>query len=395
MRKHFKVAMVAACPFPFPRGTPIRIFRMAEALALRGHEVHVVTYHLGNELDTVPFKIHRIPNIKTYQNCSPGPTYNKLLILDPLLFVKLLKVLKTYDIDLIHAHHYEGLIASLFPQKKLGYPLIYDAHMLLESELSYYKLGLPKTIIKMIARSIDNWLPKQADHIVTVTDEIRSKQIMNAQIKSENITAITSGVECDHFKADPEEYKEYKNEKKTLVFTGTLAPYQGIDLLLRAFNEVLLKRQDVRLLIISNSPFEYYESLANTLNIRKHIDIVNVDFETLPKYLASADIALNPRVDCDGIPQKLLNYMAAGKAIVSFEGSAKNLEHMETGYIVENDNIPAFANAVIQLMDDFTLAQKLGAKARKFVSCEFTWDKVAEKTEAVYDFVLERKTKQI
>ncbi|CAN5167478.1 hypothetical protein BH20GEM2_BH20GEM2_04590 [soil metagenome] len=35
--------MVAACPLPAPRGTPIRILRLAEALALRGHEVHLVT----------------------------------------------------------------------------------------------------------------------------------------------------------------------------------------------------------------------------------------------------------------------------------------------------------------------------------------------------------------
>ena len=41
-----RIAIVAACPFPLPRGTPVRILRMAEALADRGHEVHVVTYHL-------------------------------------------------------------------------------------------------------------------------------------------------------------------------------------------------------------------------------------------------------------------------------------------------------------------------------------------------------------
>ena len=41
------IAMVAACPFPAPRGTPIRALRLAEALAARGHRVHVVTYHYG------------------------------------------------------------------------------------------------------------------------------------------------------------------------------------------------------------------------------------------------------------------------------------------------------------------------------------------------------------
>jgi hypothetical protein len=40
------VVMVAACPLPSTRGTSIRILRMAEALSERGHNVHIVTYHL-------------------------------------------------------------------------------------------------------------------------------------------------------------------------------------------------------------------------------------------------------------------------------------------------------------------------------------------------------------
>ena len=45
--RSFTVAVVAACPFPAPRGTPIRILRLSEALAARGHRVHVVAYDAG------------------------------------------------------------------------------------------------------------------------------------------------------------------------------------------------------------------------------------------------------------------------------------------------------------------------------------------------------------
>jgi glycosyltransferase involved in cell wall biosynthesis len=88
------------------------------------------------------------------------------------------------------------------------------------------------------------------------------------------------------------------------------------------------------------------------------------------------------------MPQKLLNYMAAGKPIVSFEGSAVNLEHKKTGWIVENGNIPGFANAILQLLDDSELAKKLGENARKYVASEFTWEKTAERVEAVYEQTL-------
>ena len=89
MKSNFKVAMIAACPFPSPRGTPIRILRLAEGLSQRGHEVHVLTYHLGEEPENQSFRIHRIQNVRTYQKISPGPSYQKLMVLDPLLAIKL------------------------------------------------------------------------------------------------------------------------------------------------------------------------------------------------------------------------------------------------------------------------------------------------------------------
>jgi glycosyltransferase involved in cell wall biosynthesis len=384
MKKIFKIAMVAACPFPYPRGTPVRIFRMAEALTQRGHEVHVITYHLGNEINGALFKVHRIKDIKTYHKYSPGPTYQKVIVIDPLLAVKLYKFLKHNEVDIIHAHNYEGLLISLFLSKNVRKPVIYDAHTLLESELPYYRLGLSKKILKLIGSRIDTWLPIKADHIITVTDTIRIKLIQKALVVPENITTIMNGVEKEHFILR----NEYQNHMKTLIFTGNLAPYQGIDLLLKAFQLVLNRRSDIKLNIITESPFDCYEPLANELNIRNSINIFRSDFNMLPKYLAESDIALNPRVDCDGIPQKLINYMAAGKPIVSFESSGKSLLDGQKGLIVEDRNIPAFADAILKLLNDTVFANTLGDNARKFINSKCNWENTALLTETVYEKVL-------
>jgi len=78
-----RIAMVAACPFPWPRGTPVRIHRLAEALGQMGHDVHVTTYHLGERGHEAPFTVHRIRDIPSYRYCEPGPTLRKLVYLDP------------------------------------------------------------------------------------------------------------------------------------------------------------------------------------------------------------------------------------------------------------------------------------------------------------------------
>ena len=99
--------MVAACPFPYPRGTPVRIFRMAEALSELGHEIHVITYHLGEKVESINFTLHRIPNLRFYKKVNPGPSYLKLMIVDPLLTYKIIKLHHKYNFDIFHAHHIE------------------------------------------------------------------------------------------------------------------------------------------------------------------------------------------------------------------------------------------------------------------------------------------------
>jgi glycosyltransferase involved in cell wall biosynthesis len=391
MKKPFKIAMVAACPFPYQRGTPIRIFRLAEALSLRGNEVSVITYHLGNDVRDAPFRIYRIPEIIKYRKFAPGPSYQKLLLLDPLLAIKLFNFLKHHKVDLIHAHHYEGLFVSHFIRKWTRHPLVYDAHTLLESELPFYGLGLSKGMKIKIGKYLDMHFPKYADHIITPTERIKSKLIEIANLAPQKITVVTNGVECEHFNVKCEDLKPQTDGKKTLVFTGNLAPYQGIDLLLRSFRKILNIRQDVRLLIISDTSFDYYKPLASTLKLNNLIEVIRSDFSSLPKHLAGADVALNPRTDCDGIPQKLLNYMAAGKPIVSFEGSAISIEHGRTGWIVQNGNIPAFAKAILHLLENPELAKQLGDNAKNFVASEFSWDKSADKVEAVYEHIMKNQ----
>ena len=108
----------------------------------------------------------------------------------------------------------------------------------------------------------------------------------------------------------------------TLVFTGNLAGYQGIGFMLAALRKVLDRRSDVRLTVVTSAAFDDYEVQARELGVRQAIDVVPAPIEQVPTLLAGSDVALNPRVDCDGIPVKLLNYMAAGRPVVSFAGSA-------------------------------------------------------------------------
>lgn len=345
MRK-LRIIMVAACPFPYPRGTPIRIYGMAEALSKRGHQVDVVTYHPGQDAADARFRIHRGANLPTYQKTSPGPSYQKLFLLDPLLTLKMRDLLHRQTADVIHAHHFEGLLVARGATSAGSPPVVFDAHTLLESELPYYGLGLPSRMKRWIGRVLDERLPRRADHVIAVTEDIRDRMLLAKSVKPEQVSVIPNGVETELF-ASLSLHSPVPGEPRTLVFTGNMASYQRIDLLLEAFKAVRGIRNDVRLrIVVSEDTFERYEREAVELGIRPFIDVHEVAFHEVPDLLASADVALNPRVECDGLPQKLMNYMASGRPIVSFASSAKHLVHMEHGLIVPDGHTTAFAQAI-------------------------------------------------
>ncbi len=377
--------MIAACPFPWPRGTPVRIYRMAEALARRGHDVQMVTYHIGERTGPLPFAVHRIRNVPGYTNSEPGPHLRKLLQLDPLLVMTLRRLRGSQSIDLIHAHHYEGLLTALAataPGRRL--PVIYDAHTLLSSELPYYSMGMPRRAKAWIGGFIDRHLPRRADHVIAVTQSIRSTLIAAGRVDERRISVIPNGVETEHFAALDSPPAPLRQGRR-LVFAGNLAAYQGVDLLLQTFSIVRRRLSDVRLMILTDSDFKEFVPLAKSLGIDAAIDVHNPGYLKLPGYLHSADVLLNPRPACDGIPQKLLNYMAAGRPIVSFAGSGKILEHEHTGLLAAEGDVPAFAAAVLRLFAQPEFAARLGVNAQALAMKEYGWGQVAVKVEAVYE----------
>ncbi|HVG00198.1 MAG TPA: glycosyltransferase, partial [Chloroflexia bacterium] len=238
-----KIAMLAACPFPWPRGTPARVLRLSEALCERGHEVHVVAYHLGEGSARLPFEVHRTPRLATYRKTAPGPALQKLALLDPLLALELRRVLRRERIDVIHAHHYEGLLVSAWAQMGAArLPVVYDAHTTLESELPFYGPQFAGALMARVGRGIDRWLPARAGHIVAVTKQIRDRLVRVAGVPTRRVTVAPNGVELQLFAASRGTQvsdRDGVGRVYTLGYAGNLAPYQGIDLLLRAAKRVL------------------------------------------------------------------------------------------------------------------------------------------------------------
>ncbi len=373
--------MVAACPMPARRGTPLRIERLAEALTARGHQVELITYHVAEAPQALGFPVHRIFRREAYWRMPVGPSVRKLAIYDPALAWKVASVVASRRFDVLHAHHVEGLLVAQPARMRSGLPLVYDAHTMLSAELPSYGPVLARQVLRKVGGWLDGVLPKGSDHVVAVTRDLRDRLIGTHGLEPERVSVVTNGVETECF---PLHASPPADGLIRVIYTGTLAPYQDVDLLLRAFAQAIRARANLRLCFSVSTPFTAHEALARSLGVREAIEVLRDGFAELPQRLATASIAVLPRTSCPGIPQKLLNYMAAGKAIVASAGSAKLLEHERTGLVVPDGDVPAFAHALLRLAADPGLGATLGRCARELVEREYSWGGAAERLEGIY-----------
>jgi 1,2-diacylglycerol 3-alpha-glucosyltransferase len=385
----FSIAMVAACPFPANHGTPAAIREMSEELARRGHSVRVVTYPLSHGIPVTGVEIDRVAHVGSNREVSVGPSYQRLGF-DALMVFKLFKVVRKRGIEVIHAHNYEGALVGGFVGKLTGVPVIYNAINTMIGELASFNFIRPRALAIRLARILDYVVPRLADMIIADTEELRSF-LIDQGIDPAQVITIHSGVRPEMFEGANGSHIRNRfasNGGPLIIYTGTFDEFQGIDYLMDAFKIVQEHKSTATLLLVGSTtnPVHHakYQKMAADLGFASQFAITSCSLDELPDFLAAAHVAVVPRPDSAGIPTKLLNYMAAGNAIVSFRQSATILQHLETAFLVDSATAPAFAQGILTVLNDSTLAQTLRTNVKRFVVGRFDWPSIAAKLEGIY-----------
>ncbi|HET9368269.1 MAG TPA: glycosyltransferase family 4 protein [Candidatus Udaeobacter sp.] len=385
----YSIAMVAACPFPANHGTPAAIKEMSEELARRGHSIRVVTYPLRDDIPVAGIEIDRVGHVGWNREINVGPSYQRLGF-DAMLAIKLFQIVRRHEVDVIHAHNYEAMLIGGVVGRLTGVPVIYNAINTMVDELPSYNFVRPRVLATGLAKLLDYVVPRMADKIIADTEELRSF-ILDRGIKPERVITIHSGVRPEMFQGgDGARVRERFaiDDSPLILYTGTFDEFQGLDYLMAAFRIVHEHKPTARLLLLSSTVTRAhrakYATMARELGFVSRFIIASSTLDELPDFLAAADVAVVPRPNSPGIPTKLLNYMAAGNAIVSFRRSATILQHGVTAFLVEPVTAASFAEGILTVLDQPSLAQKMRANVKSFVLGRFDWPSIATKLEAVY-----------
>ena len=368
-------------------GTEMAAYNLANKIAKMGNEIDIFTTSIDSKdsLEIYPhMKIHRHPT--TLKIASANASLK--LIYNPL----------NYDLDIIHAHSpipYSDLPALLYAKrKKIPFLLTYQYDGQ-ETGGSFIR----NTGVSIYNKFFINRVLDAAEVIIATTKSYANESPFLKGYK-DKIKIIPNGINLKEVttsstKEESRNILGLPDDTNIILFVGSLVPYKGPDILLKAFKIVQKEFSNVKLIFAGRGPMldELYD-LSKRLDLEDDITFAGfVDEEQKPLYFKSSDIFCLPSTtmaESFGIVN--LEAMASGIPIVSSNlgGIPDIVNHEKIGLLAEPSDIRGIADSLIRLLEDKKLRKKMGDNGRSIVN-NYTWDKIAKETENLYKSILENK----
>lgn len=391
-----RILMLAPTPYFSDRGCHVRIFEEARALIKRGHQVRIVTYHLGRDPDPVP--VDRTLTVPWYRKQDAGPSWHKPY-LDLLLFLKALQVAATFKPHIIHAHLHEGALIGWLLSKCLRLPLLFDYQGSLTGESlnhGFFKAG---SLLHRMFKGIERFITRLPD--VTITSSTPGLRELTEQwdIAAHKVAALPDGVDTQTFRPFPKEtarqhLTEYLTPgpwplnpaapAPTIIYLGLLNRYQGVDLLLEA--AVLLIQRNVPFhLVLMGFPDEHYRSMVTEMGLSGQVSFTGrINYADAPLLLCAGDIAVSPKISLTEANGKLLNYMACGLPTVCFDTPVNRELLGDTGIYADYSDPSSLASALASALADRDALQMAAEKIRERAVSRHDWANNVVPLEAIY-----------
>jgi glycosyltransferase involved in cell wall biosynthesis len=313
-----KILMLAPEPFFQPRGTPISVYFRLQALADLGHEVDLVTYHLGEDRNFRNLKIHRIPSLFFVKKIKIGPSFAKIF-LDFLLLCKAIFLVMSNSYDLIFSHEEASWFGTaLAKMKKI--PHLYDMHSSLPQQLENFRFSRSK-ILKKIFTALETYVLRNSRSIIVICPDLLRK--LEEEKVAHKATLIENFLDFDHPGYTADQIKEKRSKvaspgEKIVLYAGNFESYQGIPLFLEA--SALVDEKSVSFLLVGGNPVHVKEmkKKASELNVSDRVHFTGqVAPSEVPLYMAMADVLVSPRTAGTNTPLKIYSFLKSGKPVVA------------------------------------------------------------------------------
>jgi sugar transferase (PEP-CTERM/EpsH1 system associated) len=219
--------------------------------------------------------------------------------------------------------------------------------------------------------------------ILTTTREASLLDDLDEFTRHARLRIINNGVDLDYFQPDDE---ESISSTPRLVFVGAMDYYANIEGVTWFVEKVfpLIRRIEPRaeFFIVGSNPTSEVERLGRC----RGVSVTGLVYDVRP-FMRSATACVVPLRIARGVQNKVLEAMAAGKAIVATPEAVAGLRVRDGKELLLARTPEEFADATLSLIRQESLRRELSRKSLRFVETEHDWEpivrSVAELTESV------------
>jgi glycosyltransferase involved in cell wall biosynthesis len=206
---------------------------------------------------------------------------------------------------------------------------------------------------------------------VVVPTEMIKRKFIALGLDEDRISVIPNGVDTSLFHPTP------LPKEPVVLYYGTFHPIRA-KLLLEVVGALVRRRQDVRFVLLGDIPPSVRNKLLRVAGNRVEMPGF-VEHGLLPQYIQKARVCIFPqdRSLGRGGSLKLIEYSASGRPIVATNvDESFPLKESGAGIVTDTD-AEEMAEAIIRLLDDDKLAEKLARKGVEYAQ-KYNWNKIVE-----------------
>jgi glycosyltransferase involved in cell wall biosynthesis len=221
--------------------------------------------------------------------------------------------------------------------------------------------------------------------LVANSEACRHAVLADEGMASDRVIVLENGVDLTRF---PKRDRP-QTQSRRIGVVANLREVKGLDVFIRAASLVVSRFPTAIFHIAGEGDeLESLQRLSNELGLSQNL-VFEGTVRDIPRFLAELDIAVLPSRS-EGMSNALLEYMAAGKAIVATAvgGNTSLIEDDVHGLLVPSENPGALAERIGRLLDDPMLADRLGHAARRRVESNYSREAMVRRFEIFYENLL-------
>ena len=388
----------------------IRVRKEAETLA-QSHNVFVLCVRNEGEKDYEVVNGVQVIRKIAYRSLAHEGIIDviaSISFVHPFFRKELPYFIQENKIDVLHVHDLPLAKTAFIAAKKYHLKTVLDLHENYPAALMTWFSWRKNPIIRLKNklffgykrwRHYESRMIKKFDFIITVVDEMKQRLMMQHFISNENIVVVPNSEKkefANNFKGEEGSYFLDKEDRFIISYVGGFGPHRGLHTAIQGMSQVVKKVPNALLVLVgpaNNDVRMHLQDLITKYHLHENVQIKGREpFKNVVNIMKSSDINIIPHISNEhtesAVPHKFYQILLSGKPLLVSDCAPmkRMVTELEIGNFFESENPESFAESVLHIHSNYTLAQEKAKKGNKeSLNGELNWEFTSKNLVHLYD----------